>query len=217
MNRLILTTLTLCWIGMLSVHAADAEAQMRTDFQKAFQTTDEKTRASIYSTLNGAKEKATLDMLLRVARMEKLPENRLAAFKALTSFEDTDTSVAMAASNLFTQEQDESNKAQFAENMTNMRFKFMPLQALVGYYSTSSFMPPALGDASPKQVAFIEKHQTNMEKVHQSIVKLSGNSVVFDKSARTLVKKWWEQNQSTVMKADQDLVKEMKAAAKAAK
>lgn len=195
--------------------AADSgEAALRAEFQKAYQKAEEKSRGTVYEMLKGSKEKATLDILLRVAPMEKLPENRLAAFKVLCSFDDTDTSVSQAAAQLFTQEKDVSTKAQMANAMTELRFKFLPLQALLAYYTTSAWSQPPTVDAPASQMALYEKAQANSLMVHESIGKLSGNSILFDKSSRTAYKKWWEQNQATFVKADQDLLKELKAAKK---
>ena len=218
-HRLSLAAVLLVASVCASLRAAESPEQAkRTECAKAYGTaSNAESRKAALATLAGCQEKATLEMLYKVAMVDKDRDVRAEALSVLAGCPDQDGSLTGMVVQGFQAQRDAESKAAAASVMGKLPMKQPAIQALIAALTPMQYpdLPKTTVARTQGQVdptAAIEKTRSHFSAILTALNAASGQGFAPTRTVKNEINAWWGPKQGEFVKADQEYLKGIKAA-----
>jgi hypothetical protein len=224
-------SLGLVWLGLAScfVFAGtdNTENNKRLEFGKAYSSVKADERRAALDILKGCQERATLAMVLTVARMDKERDVRVAAFQLASGWNDPDGMLTGMLVPIVQEEKDREAKRQMMQCFPKLQLKrdaiveTMKLLCSLSYpeygsqdnnnnnNNNNGGGGANFGRASQEAV---NKQKAYFDDILQVFNTLAGQHLTGSTNTRGEVKKWWATHEADVVKADRETVEKLRGA-----
>jgi len=187
------------------------EAALRAQFAKDYSAPKAEDRKAAVEKLATGAERATLDMLLKVAGGDRDKLVRVAAAQTIAQWRDADGTISGALLQIFLGERDRFAKAEMAASLKNARFKTPVLEQLVRYFQQQDYPQLLTGPGAAKANEELSKRRDAFTSVLETINALSGQGFQPSLQARQDVQRWWTKSGlSDAQKADAETAKKIR-------
>jgi hypothetical protein len=215
----------------------NSENNKRIEFGKAYSSAKPEERRAALDILRGCTEKASLGIIITVARLDKEKEVRLAAVQAACAWNDTDGSLASMVVPIVADEKDRETKRQMVQCFPKLPLKHdaivetMRLLCSLSYPEFSGNNDDnnrnpvdngkagggggggggSVGTGRASQEA-VNKQKAYFDDILAVFNTLAGQHIAASNNTRGEVKKWWSTHEADIVKADQDTLAKLRGA-----
>jgi len=217
--------LVIAVVAIHSMGAAEDEAGKRRQFLKDYMVKDKEARRAAVQSLTGCSQRQTLGLLARVVASDKEPEVRQEAFRVLAACPEETSGASALLVQCFRLEKDKGIKQEVLQLVGDRKLKFAWINELVRFLSSECSYPHIPDDVSergPNGNTFkkYEKQRAMRGDFHNVVLTINamtGQKFTSTNKTAAEIRAWWAANGAKYQKADRELEKQWKEAAKAKK